>query len=261
MTSRWTLAQGRSDRCTQWAGSMVKKVALSLLALTPFLYTTGYVIPSMSHSSRFGSEAGHVLQAISNTSVREGTNPHREAMGLLSRCCGVVATLSIWLTSSWRPTADVIMHYVIPQTQSRLASSEVLERRSGAVELDKLEALFLPHGQANEIYKIHLRHFMKYNYDIQNGSVPDRTTANFPNEITTNNSGDHNIIGHSGTNDTIYQSGTSINHGGATEGVLKENAFPILLVIPRLLRRIDVASKNRWWKRSRAQSCAPRDLT
>ena len=62
---------------------MVKKVALSLLALIPFLCITGYVIPSISHSSRFGSEAGHVLQAFSNATVREGTEPHREAMGLL----------------------------------------------------------------------------------------------------------------------------------------------------------------------------------
>ena len=67
---------------------MVKKVALSLLALIPFLSITGYVIPSISNSSRFGSEAGHVLQAISNTTVREGTSPHRETMVLLSRCCG-----------------------------------------------------------------------------------------------------------------------------------------------------------------------------
>ena len=108
---------------------MVKKVTLSLLALIPLLCTTGYVMPSISHSSRFCSEAGHVLQALSNTTVREGTEPHREAMGLLSRCCGVVATLSTWLTNSWRPTADVIMHYVTPQTQSRLASSEVLGRQ------------------------------------------------------------------------------------------------------------------------------------
>ena len=48
-------------------------------------------------------------------------------------------------------------------------------------------------------------------------------------------SGSHNITKHSGTNDTIYQSGASINHGGITEGVLKESAFPILLVIPLLL--------------------------
>ena len=53
ITSRWTLAQGRSDRCTVKAGSMVKKVALSLLALIPFLSITGYVITSISHSSRF----------------------------------------------------------------------------------------------------------------------------------------------------------------------------------------------------------------
>ena len=32
---------------------MVKKLTLSLLALIPFRYTTGYVIPSISHSSRF----------------------------------------------------------------------------------------------------------------------------------------------------------------------------------------------------------------
>ena len=41
ITSRWTLAQGRSDRCTVKAGSMVKHVALSLLALIPFLSITG----------------------------------------------------------------------------------------------------------------------------------------------------------------------------------------------------------------------------
>ena len=164
---------------------MVKKVTLSLLALIPLLCITGYVIPSISHSSRFGSEAGHVLQAISNTTVRGGTEPHREAMGLLSRCCGVAATLSTWLTSSWRPTAGVVMHYVTPRTQSRLASSEVLERRAGAVELDELEAILLPHGQVNAIHKIHTRLFMQYNYDIQNGSVPDGTTNNFPSENTT----------------------------------------------------------------------------
>ena len=107
---------------------MVKKVALSLLALIPLHCITGYVIPSISHSSRFGSEAGHVLQAFSNATVREGTEPHREAMGLLSRCCGVVATLSTWLTSSWRSSAGVVMRYATPQIQSRLASSKVLER-------------------------------------------------------------------------------------------------------------------------------------
>ena len=37
IASCWTLAQGRSDRCTVKAGSMVKKVTLSLLALIPFL--------------------------------------------------------------------------------------------------------------------------------------------------------------------------------------------------------------------------------
>ena len=116
ITSCWTLAQGRSDRCTVKEGIMVKKVALSLLALIPFLSITGYVIPSISHSSRFGSEAGHVLQAISITTVRKGTSPHREAMGLLSRCCGVEATLSTWLTSSLKPTADVIMRYAAPRT-------------------------------------------------------------------------------------------------------------------------------------------------
>ena len=179
ITSRWTLAQGRSDRCTVKAGSMVKKVALSLLALIPFLSITGYVIPSISHSSRFGSEAGHVLQAISKATVQRGTSPHREAMGLLSRCCGVVATLSTWLTSSWKPTADVIMRYAVPRTQSRLASFDVLERRAGAVELDKFKAILLRHGQADEIHKIHSRHFMKYNYDILNGSVPDGTTPIF----------------------------------------------------------------------------------
>ena len=222
ITSCWTLAQGRSDRRTVKAGSMVKKVTLSLLALIPFLSITGYVIPSISHSSRFDIEAGHVLQAISNTTVREGTSPHREAMGLLSRCCGVVATLSTWLTSSRKPAADVIMYYVTPQIQSRLAGSDVLERRAGAVELDKFKAILLLHGQADEILKIHSRHFMKYNYDILNGSVPDGTTTNFPDEDATNHSGDHNTTNHSGANDTIYQGGTSINHGGITEGVLKE---------------------------------------
>ena len=187
---------------------MVKKVALSLLALIPFLSITGYVIPSISHSSRFGSEAGHVLQAISNTTVREGTSPHREAMGLLSRCCGVVATLNTWLTSSWKPTADVIMYYVTPQIQFRLASSDVLERRAGAVELDKFKAILLLHGQADEIYKIHSRRFMKYNYDILNGSVPDGTTANFPDENATNHSGNLNTINNSGNLNTPNHSGT-----------------------------------------------------
>ena len=214
---------------------MVKKATVSLLALIPFLYTTGDVIPSISHSSRFGSEAGHALQATYNTTVREGTSPHREAMGLLSRCCGAVATLSTWLTSSWKPAADVIMHCVTPQIQFRLASSDVLERRAGAVELDKFKAILLLHGQADEIHKIHSRHFMKYNYDILNGSVPDRTTTNFPHEDAISHSRNHNATNHSGANDTIYQSGTSINHGGIIEGVLKENAFPILLVIPLLL--------------------------
>jgi len=199
---------------------MVKKVALSLLALIPFLSITGYVIPSISHSSRFGSEAGHVLQAISNATVQRGTSPHREAMGLLSRCCGVVATFSTWLTSSWKPTADVIMRYAAPRTQSRLASSDVLERRAGAVELDKFKAILLFHGRADEIHKIHSRHFMKYNYDILNGSVPDGTTANFPDESATNHSGNPNATNHSGnlnatnhsgTNNTIYQSGNSIS--------------------------------------------------
>ena len=61
ITSCWTLAQGRSDRCTVKADGMVKKVALSLLALIPFLSITGYVIPSISHSSRFraGSEQSY----------------------------------------------------------------------------------------------------------------------------------------------------------------------------------------------------------
>ena len=76
---------------------------------------------------------------------------------------------------------------------------------------------------------------MKYNYDILNGSAPDGTTTNFPHEDDINHSGNHNTTSHSGANDTIYQSGTSINHGGITEGVLKESAFPILIVIPLLL--------------------------
>ena len=74
---------------------------------------------------------------------------------------------------------------------------------------------------------------MGYNYDIQNGSAPDGTTTNCPKN-TTNHSSNHNTANHSGTTDTIYQSGISINHGGTTEGVLKESAFPILLVIPLL---------------------------
>ena len=53
ITSCWTLAQGRGDRRTVKAGSMVKKVTLSFLALIPFLYIAGYVIFSISHSSRF----------------------------------------------------------------------------------------------------------------------------------------------------------------------------------------------------------------
>ena len=118
------------------------------------------------------------------------------------------------------------MHYVTPQTQFRLASSEVLERRAGAVGLDELAAVLLPHGQANAIHKIHIRHYMKYNYNLENGSVPDGTTNNFPSENTTN---------HSGTDNTIYQSGDSINHGGEIKQVPKENAIPILLVIPPLV--------------------------
>ena len=53
ITPCWTLAQGRSDRCPVKAGSMVRKVALSLLALIPFLSIAVYVLPSISHSSRF----------------------------------------------------------------------------------------------------------------------------------------------------------------------------------------------------------------
>ena len=231
---------------------MVKKVTLSLLALLFLLCIIWYVVPSISHSPRFGSEAGDELQASSNATVRlgagplQGTEPHREAMALLSRCCGVAATFcSTWLTSSWRPTVSVIMHYVAPQTQSRLASSEVLERRAGAVELDKLAAFLLPHGQVDATFnKIHARHFMKYNYNLENGSVPDGTTNNFPDENATNHSGNFNptnhsgnfnSTNHSGTNYTIYQSGDSINHGGEIQQALKANAFPILLMIPLLV--------------------------
>ena len=127
------------------------------------------------------------------------------------------------------------MHCVTPQTQSRLASSEVLERRAGAVELDELEAILLPHGQGNAIHKIHTRHSMKYSYDIQNGSVPDGTTNNFPSGNTTNHSGNPSNTNHSGTNNTIYQSGNTTNHGGRIKQVLKESAIPFLLVIPLLL--------------------------
>ena len=209
---------------------MVNKVALLLLALIPLLCITGYVIPSISHSSRFGSEAGHVLQVFSNATVREGTEPHRKAMGLLSRCCGVAATLSTWLTSSWRSSAGVVMHCVTPQTQFQLASSEVLEGRAGAVELDELVAILRLHGQASAIHKIHTRYFMKYNYGIQNGSVPDGTTNNFPSGNTTHHRFNPNTASHSSTNSTIYQSGISTNHGGKTKPAFNENAIPILLV-------------------------------
>ena len=84
------------------------------------------------------------------------------------------------------------MHYVTPQTQLRLVSIEVLERRAGAVELDGFKTILLHHGQANAIHKVHTRYFMKYNYDIQNGSVPDGTTNNCPNENTTSHSGNIN---------------------------------------------------------------------
>ena len=163
------------------------------------------------------------------------------------------------------------MHYVAPQTQSRLASSEVLEGRAGAVELDKLIAFLLPHGQVDAIFnKINTRHFMKYNYNLENGSVPDGTTNNFPDENATNHSGNFNptnhsgnlnSTNHSGTNYTIYQSGDSINHGGEIQQALKANAFPILLMIPLLRSRTDHTPKTRWRERSRAQSCVPRDLT
>ena len=229
---------------------MVKTVALSLLSLLFPLCIIGYVVPSISHSPRFGSEAGRELQASFNATVRlgvgplQGTEPHRKAMALLSRCCGVAATLSTWWTSSWRPTAEDIMHYVTPQTQSRLASSEVLERRAGAVELDKSAAFLLPHGQVDPIFnksKIQARHFMKYNYNLENGSVPDGTTDNFPDGNATNHSGNsnnfpnENATNHSGTNNTIYQNNNSINHGGEIKQVLKANAFPILLIIPLLV--------------------------
>ena len=157
---------------------------------------------------------------LSNATVREGTEPHRKAMGLLSRCCGVAATLSTLLTSSWRSSAGVVMRYVTPQTQFRLASSEVLERRAGAIELDELEGILLAHEQVIATHKIHIRYFMKYNYDIQNGSVPGGTTNNFPSESTTNHSGNPNTTNHSGTNNTIYQSGNS------TIMVGKPNKFP-----------------------------------
>ena len=71
--------------------------------------------------------------------------------------------------------------------------------------------------------------------DILNGSVPDGTTTNSSEENATNHSGNNHTTNHSGANNTIYQSGTSINHGGTIDGVLKENTFPILLVIPLLL--------------------------
>ena len=221
---------------------MVKKVSLSLLALLFLLCIIGYVVPLISHSPRFGSEAGRELQASSNATVRlgagplQGTEPHREAMALLSRCCGVAATLSTWMTSSWRPTVSVVMHYVTPRTQSRLASSEVLERRAGAVELDKLAAFLLPHGQVDAIFnKIHAHHFMKYNYNLKNGSVPDGTTNNFPDDNATNHSDSFNFTNHSVTNNTIYQSGNSINHGGEIKQALSANAVPILLIIPLLV--------------------------
>ena len=223
---------------------MVKTISLSLLALLiPLLCIIGYVVSHISHSPRFGSEAGREFQASFNATVRLGAGPlqgteqpHREAMALLSRYCGVAATLSTWLTSSWRPTVSVIMHYVTPRTQSRLASSEVLERRAGAVELDKLAAFLLPHGQADRTFnKVHVHHFMKYNYSLENGSVPDGTTNNFPNENATNHSDNVNFTNHSDINNTIYQNGDSINHGGEIKQVLKANAFPILLILPLLV--------------------------
>ena len=223
---------------------MVKTISLSPLALLiPLLCIIGYVVSHISHSPRFGSEAGREFQASFNATVRLGAGPlqgteqpHREAMALLSRYCGVAATLSTWLTSSWRPTVSVIMHYVTPRTQSRLASSEVLERRAGAVELDKLAAFLLPHGQVDRTFsKVHVHHFMKYNYSLENGSVPDGTTNNFPNENATNHSDNVNFTNHSDINNTIYQNGDSINHGGEIKQVLKANAFPILLILPLLV--------------------------
>ena len=76
---------------------------------------------------------------------------------------------------------------------------------------------------------------MKYNYDIQNGSVPDGTTNSFPSEDATNHGGNINTFVHSGTTSTIYQNGNSTNHGEKAKQVFKENAIPILLVIPLLL--------------------------
>ena len=85
---------------------------------------------------------------------------------------------------------------------------------------------------------------MKYNYNLENGSVPDGTTNNFPDENATNHSGNFNSTNHSdnlnstnhsGTNYIIYQSGDSINHGGEIQQALKANVFPILLMIPLLV--------------------------
>ena len=206
---------------------MVKKVTLSLLALLFLLYIVWYVVPVICHSPRFGSEAGNEFQASSNATVPlgagplQGTEPHREAMVLMSPCCGVAATFCrTWLASSWRPTVSAIMHYVAPQIQSRLASSEVLERRAGAVELGKLPAFLLPHGQGDAIFnnKIHTRFFMKYNYSLNFSADGDRARAEdhpaglhplaiVGNGIAINHSGNFNSTNHSGNHDPTNHSG------------------------------------------------------
>ena len=187
-----------------------------------------------------------------------GTEPHREAMGLLSRCCGVVATLSTWLTSSWRSSASVVMHYVTPQTQSRLASPKVLERRAGAVALDELETILLPDWQVSAIHKIHIRYFMKYNYDIQNVSLtgpPSIFQAKAPLIIVAI---PEPLIIVIQTIPCVKMVPPSVMV--AQPNKLQRERHPNPAGYPTSVR-IDVTSKNRWRKRSRAQSCAPGDLT
>ena len=200
---------------------MVKRKTLSLsLALASLLCIACSVTHPICHSPRFGSEAGREFQASGDTTVSVGNKPHREAMGLLSRCCGVAATLTTWLTSSTR-TAGVVKYSETPRNQLRLASSE---ERAGAVGLEELPAILLPHEHANQIIEIYTRYVMKYFNTPLSGSVLDRTTANFPyKDETTNHSGSsYNVTNHSDSQDngTTNHSGPILNFTNHS-GILK----------------------------------------